>query len=163
MGVVAGLCVHFGCSVEYQQNDNTHVHGNAHLVSMYQYLSLVEIAELMLQSKASFKDVSDWQSWVGREEHLDRSAHQRQLETLEKARNQQKSCIAAHGLCMLPQYLHQASDNSLGLIPTLAAWRTPVQRLPISMPSISKTWITYYLVVITTGIQSTRRQKRDNL
>jgi hypothetical protein len=47
MGGTSGLCVGFGGAVEYQQNDNPHFHGNAHLVSMYQYMSLHEIATLM--------------------------------------------------------------------------------------------------------------------
>jgi hypothetical protein len=113
MGGIAGLCVGFGGSVEYQQNDNPHFHGNLHLVSMYQYLSLHEIAVKMQENLVTMEEVVSWQSWVCREEYFDHDAHQAQLAILEKAWSQHNSDAASHGLCMLPSYLIQPSAQSL--------------------------------------------------
>ena len=113
MGGVAGLAAGFGGSVEYQLNDNPHFHGNAHLVSMYQYMSLHEIAELMQQNWVTLHDVAQWQAWVCREDHFDLDAHTNAQATLEKSWSIHNSDTSSHGLCSLPPYLQCQAPVSL--------------------------------------------------
>ena len=61
-----GLSAGFGGAVEYQMNDDPHFHGNVHLVSMYQYLSLEEVAALMKMNAVTLEDIEQWQAWVCR-------------------------------------------------------------------------------------------------
>jgi len=95
LGGIAGLATGFGGSVEYQLNDNPHFHGNVHLVSLYQYMTLFEIAALMESNLISLQEISSWQSWVCREEHFDHDAHQASLPELETAWKQHNSDVRA--------------------------------------------------------------------
>ena len=61
-----GLAVALGGAIEYQKNDNLHVHGNLNLASMYQFKTLYEIAELLRQKLVDVKAITDFQSWICR-------------------------------------------------------------------------------------------------
>jgi hypothetical protein len=112
-GGVAGLSAGFGGAVEYQMNDDPHLHGNVHLVTMYQYLSLEEIAELMVQNIVTLENITQWQAWICRTEHFDQAKHDAALPELEKTWQQHNKDGRADALCCLPQYLAQQPAKTL--------------------------------------------------
>ena len=65
-----GLAVGIGGSVEYQGNDDPHFHGNAHLVSAYQYKTLEEIADMMQANLLTLDDITTYQGCVCREDFI---------------------------------------------------------------------------------------------
>ena len=112
-GGTMGMCVAFGGSVEYQMNDSPHLHANAYLATMYQYLSLVEVAQLMQDNLVQFADVVKWREWTCCEDYHDLAALEAALPSLEKCWANHNKDDAADSLCYLPAYLWDAKATSL--------------------------------------------------
>ena len=66
-----GLGLAIGGSVEYQGNDNPHLHANLHVASVYQHKTLAEIGALMAKNLLSMESITDYQAWICREDHFD--------------------------------------------------------------------------------------------
>ena len=80
-----GLAVALGGAIEYQKNDNPHFHGNLHLATMCQFKTLYEVADLLRQKLVNVKAITDFQSWICREEHFDQAKHNRECRSLERS------------------------------------------------------------------------------
>ena len=110
-----GLAMAIGGSVEYQGNNDPHFHGNVHLVSVYQYKTIAEIADMMQANLLTLDDINTYQSWVCREDHFDLDEHNAALEELERRWNANNSDPACDKLCRIPAYIHEDSTRSLWL------------------------------------------------
>ncbi len=113
MGGVLGLGMALGGSVEYQGNDNPHFHGNLHLASVYQYKTLMEIAEMMESNVLQLADITSFQEWTCREDHFDLEGHNAALDVFEKKWNANNSDASCDDLCRLPLYLREDTTRSL--------------------------------------------------
>ena len=113
MGGFAGLAVAIGGSVEYQQNDNPHFHGNLHLANIYQFKTLAEIADLMSNNLVTLEDITDFQDWICHEDILDADAHKAVLAEREEQWQESNSDTRCHTLCSYPMYLKQETKDSL--------------------------------------------------
>ena len=94
-------------------NDNPHLHANVYLATMYQYLSLNEIADLMRNNIVQLQDVTTWQDWVCCEDYHDLAAHESKLPELEKHWSNHNSDEAATTLSSHPAYLWKIAAPSL--------------------------------------------------
>ena len=65
-----GLAMGIGGSVEYQGNNDPHCHGNVHVVSVYQYKTIAEIADMMQANLLTLDDITTYHSWVCREDFI---------------------------------------------------------------------------------------------
>ena len=70
--------------MEYQGNDDPHVHGNLHVASVYQHKTLLEISALMERNLFTVKDITDYQQWICREDHFNLEEHNAHVETFEE-------------------------------------------------------------------------------
>ena len=113
LGGLAGLGVALGGSVEYQGNDNPHLHANLHVASVYQHKTLAEIGALMAKNLLCMESITDYQAWICREDHFDLEGHQNNLETLEQRWHENNSTAECHTLCQLPSYINNDSTRSL--------------------------------------------------
>ena len=79
----AGLGEALGGTVEYQASWNPHFQGNLHTASAYQHKTLMEIAAMMEANLLSLETIARYQTWMRREDHLDRKSHQSNLKFFE--------------------------------------------------------------------------------
>ena len=113
MGGFAGLAVALGGCVEYQQNDNPHFHGNLHLANLYQFKTLVEIADIMQKNLVTLDEILQYQDWICHEDILDKEKYKSTLLEKEQQWLQNNSHKACHTLCSYPTYLRQQADSSM--------------------------------------------------
>ena len=90
MGGLLGGCAAFGLGTEHQGQGTPHGHGQAHLVCIYQYATLLEIATLveesLQKSKESplVKDMRAFQKWLHAEEVLDPEEYAKEPDMAER-------------------------------------------------------------------------------
>ena len=70
MGGVLGGCSAFGGVTEHQQHGTPHFHGEAHVVCIYQFGTLQEIADKNTAKVFDPATVQAFQAWMHREEPL---------------------------------------------------------------------------------------------
>ena len=75
MGGVVGAATALGGGAEHQQVGTPHFHLQVHVVCMYQYGTLQDIAEKFETGLVECKAVLDYQSWLHREDVLDVEEH----------------------------------------------------------------------------------------
>ncbi len=109
----AGMALAMGGCVEYQLNDNPHIHGSRHLSTAYQYRTIIELAALMQDSLISLDDVAEFQACACREEHFGLEAHEEALPHVEASWRRHSSGTKCSALCSLPAYIKQDGFASL--------------------------------------------------
>jgi hypothetical protein len=108
-----GMCSAYGGCVEYQHNTDPHLHANAHLVNIYQFGTLKEVALALEQKMLTPENIFDFKAWVSREEHFDHEGHYAQLAHLEQAFQTNYSAPEHNGLCLLPSYIQADTGPTL--------------------------------------------------
>ena len=71
MGGVLGGVVAFGSATEFQSTNDPHIHGEVHIVCIYQFSTLEEIANEIKKKLLDPKTVFDFNAWLHREEPFD--------------------------------------------------------------------------------------------
>ena len=66
--VVLGGVVAFGSATEFQSTNDPHIHGEVHIVCIYQFSTLEEIANEIKKKLLDPKTVFDFNAWLHREE-----------------------------------------------------------------------------------------------
>ena len=99
--------------LEYQMNDSPHLHANVYMATMYQYLSLVEVAQLMQDNLVRLQDIVKWHEWVCCEDYHNLEAHEASLLAFEKLWTNHNKDDAANSLCSSPGYLWNTAPKSL--------------------------------------------------
>ena len=68
MGGVLGGVDAFGSATEFQSTNDPHIHGEVHIVCIYQFSTLEEIANEIKKKLLDPKTVFDFNAWLHREE-----------------------------------------------------------------------------------------------
>ena len=76
MGGSAGGMNAIGGGTEHQAVGTPHLHAQGHVVCMYQYDTLQEVADRIRAGFVNYQSVVDYQSWFHREEVMDLKEHE---------------------------------------------------------------------------------------
>ena len=71
MGGVLGGAVALGSATEFQSTNDPHLHGEVHIVCIYQFSTLEEIADCIKKKLLDPQTVFDFNAWLHREEPFD--------------------------------------------------------------------------------------------
>ena len=112
-GGTAGMTAAVGLVVEYQHNNNPHAHGNAHLVSAYQYKTLEEIKTLIEEDLLNPATIIAYQTALHREDHYDHEQHTAAVPSLEQSWKQNNKAAEHDALCQLPALVMQDYSGNL--------------------------------------------------
>eukprot|EP00973_Karenia_brevis_P000609 86384-Karenia_brevis.AAC.1 len=94
----------FDGAVEHQKCTTPHFHGQGHIVCIYQYVSLRDIADKLSEQLLSVQELKTYQSWMHCEDILDEKVHASFLSRVEDEWRNRFSDKEHHDLCVLPQY-----------------------------------------------------------
>ena len=75
-------------ATENQGNDTPHTHGIMALVTPYQYMTLLEVRDLIKKDVSKFEKIKRFIAHMCREDHFDDERHQNSLESRKKLKQQ---------------------------------------------------------------------------
>ena len=75
MGGCCGGMTAFGGATEFQGHGTPHLHAEGHVVCLYQYSTLQEIAERLEKNMISKEDLAQFQAWFHKEDPPDDEEH----------------------------------------------------------------------------------------
>ena len=117
----------FGVGTEHQQVGTPHGHGQAHIVCLYQYATLEQIADKIKEGmEQSRKDVTliesmkKYREWIHVEKTLDPDASTEYANEVEKDFFSGFSDVSHSTLCQTPPYLQQDARNVWPHVPEAA-------------------------------------------
>ena len=114
MGGVAA----FGVGTEHQQVGTPHGHGQAHIVCLYQYATLEQIAnkikegfEQATQDSTLIESMKAYRDWMHVEHTLDENVSPEYADKVEKDFFSGFSDLSHSSLCQTPPYLQEDAFN----------------------------------------------------
>ena len=105
MGGSAGGMNAIGGGTEHQAVGTPHLHAQGHVVCMYQYDTLQEVADRIRAGFVNYQSVVDYQSWFHREEVMDMKEHDAYADQAEDEFRTRLSAPSNHRLAQTPWYL----------------------------------------------------------
>ena len=116
LGGILGGCPALGAGTEHQGVGTPHIHGNAHVACIYQYSTLQEIADRIVEKALDPVLVQNYQAWMHKEDPLVPSQHDAFAERVEEEFQHRFAGREHDAMCSTPDYM--AEDK------TLTMWAT---------------------------------------
>jgi hypothetical protein len=107
MGGVLGGAVALGAATEHQGHGTPHLHGEVHVVCIYQYSTLQEIAERIKEKLFDPASVLDFHAWLHREEPFNEQAHESVQKRVEDAWWTRFAAREHDAMSQMPTYISQ--------------------------------------------------------
>jgi len=107
MGGVLGGAVALGAATEHQGHGTPHLHGEVHIVCIYQYSTLQEIAERIKEKLFDPASVLDFHAWLHREEPFNEQAHESVQKRVEDAWWTRFAAREHDAMSQMPTYISQ--------------------------------------------------------
>jgi hypothetical protein len=126
-GVLGGMPAFEGGN-EYQGHGTPHYHGQGHVVCIYQFESLYEIAQKIQDGMLATKDMKDFHEWQHVERPFDSEMHKAYVGEAEKNFFEGHKAPEHAPLCQTPAFLQEDADQRNGN--TLSAAYSNPELLP---------------------------------
>ena len=102
----------FGAATEFQGHGTPHLHAEGHIVCMYQFGTLAEVASRVKERLVSVAECKAYQSWMHKEDPLNDDMHKSFEDQVYEAWQSRFSSREHDGMSVSPQYM--AEDTSKG-------------------------------------------------
>ena len=105
LGGILGGCVAVGAATEHQGVGTPHIHANIHVACIYQYQTLLDIADKISQQAFNPDLVKGYQAWMHKEDPLVPAQHDAFAEQVEQQWQQRFSGPEHVSMCSTPAYM----------------------------------------------------------
>ena len=105
LGGILGGCTALGAATEHQGVGTPHLHGNIHLACIYQYHTLQEIADRIVEKAFDPDLVKSFQAWMHKEDPPEPMQHEAFTERVEQEWQQRFAGQEHDGMCSTPAYM----------------------------------------------------------
>ena len=122
MGGIAGCACSMSGATEYQKKSTPHFHALLHLVNVYQYRTLADIAAAIKQKWLNPASVVHFSQWLHAEDPPDIRQYERERDYVEEAWRRRFDDGAHEALCTLPACVRRTQEAGPGATLLKKAW-----------------------------------------
>ena len=113
LGGVVGAVPAIGGAGEHQGVGTPHLHGNVHVSCVYQFCTLKEIADRMLQAMLDAESVKKFQAWLHKEDPMVQAQHNTFEPKVEQAWQQRFADREHDAMCTTPAYMTEGERPTM--------------------------------------------------